>query len=177
MALRFETIAIGEVVDDAVRMMRNEAESAEICLTCQVEPGVGWVAADPVRLRQVLLNLLSNSIKFTPARGLVAVTAGRSDAHIRVAVSDTGIGMAAADIPKVLEPFAQIEQSLARKHGGTGLGLALSKMLVESHGGSLAIDSTRGVGTTVSFVLPAQDAFAGPQSNPSAGDPPLALAG
>jgi signal transduction histidine kinase/HAMP domain-containing protein len=173
MVLRFEATSIGEVVDDAVRMARKEAEGAEICLTCHVEPNIGLVAGDPIRLRQVLLNLLSNSIKFTPARGLIAVTVGRSDAVIRVAVSDTGIGMAADDIPKALEPFTQIEESLARKHGGTGLGLALSKMLVESHGGSLTVESTRGVGTTVSFVLPARSALAGPKS----GDRPLALAG
>ena len=173
MALRLEPTSIGEVVDDAVRMVRNEAESAEICLTCHIEPNIGPIAADPIRLRQVLLNLLSNSIKFTHARGLIAVTVGQSDALIRVAVSDTGIGMAAADIPKALEPFTQIEESLARKHGGTGLGLALSKMLVESHGGSLTIESTRGVGTTVSFFLPVQGARAAPKS----GDQPLALAG
>jgi signal transduction histidine kinase len=83
--------------------------------------------------------------------------------------------MATADIPKALEPFTQIEESLARKHGGTGLGLALTKMLVESHGGTLTIESTRGVGTTVSFTLPASSAVAKPA--PKDGGAPWALAG
>jgi signal transduction histidine kinase/HAMP domain-containing protein len=180
MALRLEPTAIGEVVDTAVRMVRNEAESAEIRLTCHVDPDIGPIAADPIRLRQVLLNLLSNSIKFTQAHGLIAVTARRSGEIIRVAVSDTGIGMATADIPKALEPFTQIEESLARKHGGTGLGLALSKMLVESHGGSLTIESTRGVGTTVSFTVPVKGlpADAAPQTGgQQAGRDPWAMAG
>jgi signal transduction histidine kinase/HAMP domain-containing protein len=160
MALRLEPTSIGDVVDAAVRMVHNEAESAGIRLTCQIDPDIGPITADPIRLRQVLLNLLSNSIKFTPAHGLIAVTVWQSGEIVRVAVSDTGIGMASADIPKALEPFTQIEESLARKHGGTGLGLALTKMLVESHGGTLTIESTRGVGTTVSFTLPAPGAAA-----------------
>ncbi len=180
MALRLEQISIREVVDAALRMMRNGAETANIRLACTIDKDIGAIAADPIRLRQVLLNLLSNSIKFTPANGVIAVTVRRSGAFIRVAVSDTGIGMAAEDIPKALEPFTQIEESLARKHGGTGLGLALTKMLVESHGGTLTIESSRGVGTTVSFTLPveASPAAATPaKSIARSGDVPVALAG
>jgi signal transduction histidine kinase/HAMP domain-containing protein len=175
MALRLEATAIGEVVDSAVRMVRTEADNAHIRLTCHIDANIGPINADPIRLRQVLLNLLSNSIKFTPAHGLIAVTARQGADAIRVAVSDTGIGMAEEDIPKALEPFTQIEESLARKHGGTGLGLALSKMLVESHGGTLAIESTRGIGTTVSFVLPVDAAAV--ETPPKDGREPLALAG
>ncbi|HEX4195730.1 MAG TPA: ATP-binding protein [Stellaceae bacterium] len=171
MALRLEKTSVADVVEAAVRMVHNEAESAAIRLSCRIDPDIGPITADPIRLRQVLLNLLSNSIKFTPANGLIAVTARRDGAVVRVGVSDTGIGMATADIPKALEPFTQIEESLARKHGGTGLGLALTKMLVESHGGTLTIESTRGVGTTVHFTLPASDAVA------KDGREPLALAG
>jgi signal transduction histidine kinase len=88
--------------------------------------------------------------------------------------------MAMEDIPKALEPFTQIEESLARKHGGTGLGLALTKMLVESHGGTLTIESSRGVGTTVSFTLPAEASLANvppAKSAPRSGNEPVALAG
>jgi signal transduction histidine kinase/HAMP domain-containing protein len=185
MALRLEQISIREVVDAALRMMRNGAETANIRLACTIDQDIGPIAADPIRLRQVLLNLLSNSIKFTPANGVIAVTVRRSGAFIRVAVSDTGIGMAAEDIPKALEPFTQIEESLARKHGGTGLGLALTKMLVESHGGTLTIESSRGVGTTVSFTLPAEASAAATapvaalpaKATPRPGDVPVALAG
>jgi two-component system cell cycle sensor histidine kinase PleC len=174
MVLRFEPTAIGEVVDTAVRMVRNEAESAAVRLTCHIDPGIAPISADPIRLRQVLLNLLSNSIKFTPAQGLIAVTVRQSGESVRVAVSDTGVGMAPEDIPRALEPFTQIEESLTRKHGGTGLGLAVSKMLVESHGGSLTLDSERGVGTTVSLLLPVARGL--PEAPAQDDRPPIAIA-
>lgn len=175
MVLRLETTSIGDVVNAAVRMVRNEADSAGIRLTCHVDADISRISADPIRLRQVLLNLLSNAIKFTPAHGLIAVTARQSADSVRVAVSDTGIGMAQEDIPKALEPFTQIEESLTRKHGGTGLGLALSKMLIESHGGILTLESMRDVGTTASFVLPITSAST--DATPKADAQPLALAG
>jgi two-component system cell cycle sensor histidine kinase PleC len=156
-------------------MVRTAADNAQIRLTCHIDPDIGPINADPIRLRQVLLNLLSNSIKFTPTHGLIAVTVRQGPDAIRVAVSDTGIGMATEDIPKALEPFTQIEESLARKHGGTGLGLALSKMLVEGHGGTLSIESTRGIGTTVSFILPTEGSVVVPK--PKDGREPMALAG
>jgi signal transduction histidine kinase len=121
-----------------------------------------------------MLNLMSNAIKFTPKGGLIAITARQIGDDVRVAVSDTGIGMAADDIPKALEPFSQVDNSLSRRYGGTGLGLPLSKLYVEGHGGSLTIESVRGHGTTVSFSLPAATAVSLPTDVLVA---PLALAG
>jgi two-component system, cell cycle sensor histidine kinase PleC len=121
-----------------------------------------------------VLNLISNAIKFTPKGGLIAVTAQQIDNDVRVAVSDTGIGIAAEDIPKALEPFNQVDNSLSRKYGGTGLGLPLSKLYVEGHGGTLTIESVHGHGTTVSFSLPAATDISEPTEVLVA---PLALAG
>lgn len=103
----------------------------------------------------VLLRLI-DAVKFTPAGGRIAVdTAIDHDGGLRVSVTDTGIGIAQAHIPLVLEPFGQVEGSYARKHGGVGLGLPLSKRLVELHGGRLSIASELGRGTTVSADFPA----------------------
>jgi len=97
---------------------------------------------------------LSNAIKFTPAGGRIVVSAQRTGDCISVSVRDSGIGMAANDIPKAFEPFGQVDSSHARKYGGTGLGLPLSKMFVELHGGGLAIESVLGEGTIVTVSLP-----------------------
>ena len=113
------------------------------------------VNADELRLEQVLLNLVSNAVKFTPSGGRVAVSALLAlSGEVVISVVDTGIGMAAEDIPRALQPFGQIDNSLARPQGGTGLGLPLAQRLVELHGGTLTIDSALGKGTTVTVVLP-----------------------
>jgi signal transduction histidine kinase/HAMP domain-containing protein len=160
-------LQLGDVVDDAARMMAAQAKTAEIELTCEIDPSLPAIDGDATRLKQVLLNLMSNAIKFTPSGGRIIVSAGRvGDGMIRLAVSDSGIGMAAADIPKALEPFSQIDNSITRKYGGTGLGLPLSRLFAELHGGRLDIESTPGRGTTVTVILPA----------PAHKAPPLAIA-
>jgi signal transduction histidine kinase len=113
-----------------------------------VQP-VGAERAAAVRLKQVFLNLLSNAIKFTPRGGEVRLTAEQSDTGVTIAVRDTGIGMRPEDVAVALEPFGQIDASFARRHEGTGLGLSLSKNLVELHGGRLEIETAPGAGTTV----------------------------
>jgi signal transduction histidine kinase/HAMP domain-containing protein len=174
MTLHLQPTAIGEIVEAAIRIVREQAESAQIKLITNIEPNIALVNGDTIRLRQVVLNLISNAIKFTPKGGLIAVTAQQIDNDVRVAVSDTGIGIAAEDIPKALEPFNQVDNSLSRKYGGTGLGLPLSKLYVEGHGGTLTIESVHGHGTTVSFSLPAATDISEPTEVLVA---PLALAG
>jgi signal transduction histidine kinase len=113
------------------------------------------IRADERRLRQVLINLLSNAVKFTPAGGQVSIAA-EADAKrgFLIRVKDTGVGIKPEDIPTALEPFGQVDSSLVRNHEGTGLGLPLSRALVELHGGRLDIESEVGVGTTVTVALP-----------------------
>ena len=118
------------------------------------------VYADERRLRQIMLNLLSNAIKFTPPDGKIIVKAWCSpDAGHVIQVSDTGIGIAAEDIPKALSPFGQIDNKLSREYQGTGLGLPLTKFLTEMHGGSLNVESELGVGTTITIRLPSGRVF------------------
>src|SRR5581483_9129369 len=109
---------------------------------------------DERRVRHVLLNLLSNALKFTPTGGEVQISAARTPDGVAVSVSDTGIGIAPEDLPKALERFGQIDSSLGRKYQGTGLGLPLAKKLMELHGGTLTLESAVGVGTTALVIFP-----------------------
>ena len=112
---------------------------------------------DGRKFKQIVINLLSNAIKFTPRQGRVTLRFGVSDETGTVLeVTDTGIGMAAADIPKALERFQQVDGTLTRRFDGTGLGLPLSRALAELHGGTLDLESRVGVGTTVTVRLPAE---------------------
>jgi signal transduction histidine kinase len=112
------------------------------------------VRADRRRIRQILLNLMSNATKFTHPGGSVHVSARLTSEGMTISVADTGIGIAKEDIPKALERFGQVDSRLARKYQGTGLGLPLAKQLTELHGGRFDLKSAEGVGTTVTFTLP-----------------------
>src|SRR5262249_17956481 len=112
--------------------------------------------ADERRLKQIVLNLVSNAIKFTPSGGTVTVSlaGGGAQGGLMIAVSDTGIGIAAEDLPRVMEAFRQIDHGLNRRQNGTGLGLPLTRHLVQLHGGELTIESTPNLGTVVRVHLP-----------------------
>jgi two-component system cell cycle sensor histidine kinase PleC len=162
MNLKFEPIHIEDVVEDAVRLMRNRAEAAGLDLSFNL-PDLPETDADYRAIKQVLLNLLSNAIKFTPRGGRVTVSARvetshtgnmASDRRVRISVRDTGIGIAKDDLSRLAQPFEQIESQHSKTQQGTGLGLALTKSLVELHDGVLLMDSQPGQGTVVSFTLP-----------------------
>jgi two-component system cell cycle sensor histidine kinase PleC len=158
MTLKFEPLALEDVAEDAVRLVRNRAEAAGLALTIDFPHHLPEVEADYRAVKQVLLNLLSNAIKFTPRGGRVTVRAeGRKDPlgeRIRVSVQDTGIGIAEDDLARLARPFEQVENQHSKTTQGTGLGLALTKSLVEMHGGALEMQSAPGDGTMVSFSLP-----------------------
>ena len=117
------------------------------------------IPADPLRLKQALFNLLSNAVKFTGAGGQIRLSARRADGGgAEIAVADTGIGIAAEDLPKVMQPFGQARNVHDRPHEGSGLGLYLVKSIVELHGGELALESEQGVGTVVTISLPSESA-------------------
>jgi two-component system cell cycle sensor histidine kinase PleC len=153
--LHLEITDVGQVIEEILNLIANQAEAGELELVARVEDDVPPIRVDPIRLRQILLNLLSNAIKFTPKGGRVSIEARSWEGSVRIDVSDSGIGMAEKDIPKALEPFGQISNALTRAHEGTGLGLPLSKRLVELHGGHFAIASAPDAGTTVTIVFPA----------------------
>ena len=174
MSLKREPIHIEDVVEDAIRLMRNRAEAVGLTLSVSLSD-LPEADADYRAIKQVLLNLLSNAIKFTPRGGKIAVSATvieqssfsgvPSEQRVRISVSDTGIGIAKDDLLRLAQPFEQIESQLSKSQPGTGLGLALTKSLVELHDGVLTLDSQPGQGTTVSFTLPVVQSLPGKASH------------
>ena len=152
-----EDLKVPDLVDNACRLIRQRAEKHAIKLNIELADELPYLRADERKLKQVLVNLLSNAVKFTDAGGKVTLRVWcHSDSGFVFQVSDTGIGIASEDIPKVLSQFGQVESTFSRQHEGTGLGLPLTKSLVELHGGSLDLQSKAGVGTTVTVRLPAE---------------------
>ena len=126
-----------------------------------VDPGVGEIVGDERKVKQVLINLLSNAIKFTPEGGRVSVTAHLANGTVEIAISDTGIGIAADDHDAIFEEFRQVGTDYARKREGTGLGLTLARRFVELHGGRLWVKSELGRGSTFTFTLPVEQPVKG----------------
>ena len=141
-------------VDAAVRMIRRKASDKDIEIVLDVQPGLPEIDADHRAIRQMVLNLVSNAIKFTNGGGKITVAVQQYGPDIKVSVTDTGIGIPATDLPRLSQPFEQATGSRDRNYEGTGLGLALTKSFAEMHGGSMTISSIEGEGTTVAFTLP-----------------------
>ena len=154
--LNERVLEIGDVIDEAVRMIAGEARTADISLRIEIGDSLPPVRADERRIRQVLLNLLYNAVKFTPAGGSIYVSANLRPDGLAITVADTGIGIAEKDIPKALERFGQVDSRLSRKYEGVGLGLPLTKQLIELHGGAFELTSTVNVGTTITVTLPTE---------------------
>lgn len=157
MHMRFEGIDLAEVVEDAVRLIRVRAQDAGLMLEVRTD-GAPEIEADYRAVKQILLNLMSNAVKFTPRGGTVTITARPDGASARLEVKDTGIGISAEDLERLGQPFEQVETKHARTTQGTGLGLALTKSLIEMHGGRFEMQSAPGEGTTVSVILPLSQA-------------------
>jgi two-component system cell cycle sensor histidine kinase PleC len=154
LTLHYEPMALDVLCAEAVRLMRGKAQEARLTLTLDC-PEALRIEADQRGLKQVLLNLISNAVKFTPEGGAVSVIVAPRDADtVRVSVADTGIGISAKDLERLAQPFEQVEGQHSKSTQGTGLGLALTKSLIELHGGAMTIDSEPGRGTTVWFDLP-----------------------
>jgi PAS domain S-box-containing protein len=150
-----DDVSLTRVVDEAGRMMGAQARQGQVTLTIALADDLPHLRADERRIIQIVLNLLSNAVKFTPPGGTVTITAGRSADRISLTITDTGIGIAAEDIPVVLERFGQVDSHLSRKHAGTGLGLPIARQLAEMHGGTLTVESTLGAGTAITVHFPA----------------------
>jgi signal transduction histidine kinase len=151
-----EDIAVEQTVESCIRLVQERALRAKVAIEVRLQEVLPLLHADHRKLRQIVLNLLSNSVKFTPEGGRIAITVSSDSLRgLTLTVADTGIGIAAEDIPKALAPFGQVDSSLSRKHNGTGLGLPLSKALAEAHGGTLVLTSQLGEGTQVAVTFPA----------------------
>ena len=155
-----EKVDIAEIVNESVRIMNGKMKTKGIHVVMAIEPNLPFLWGDKRKIRQVLINLLSNSVKFTPENGTIT-TAVRLDPHGNMAliVADTGIGIAEGDISKALSVFGQVHRS--KSHEGTGLGLPLCKMYAELHEGKLLLTSKVGEGTTVRVIFPHQRLMSG----------------
>ncbi|HUH85535.1 MAG TPA: HAMP domain-containing sensor histidine kinase [Stellaceae bacterium] len=151
------TFRLADTFDAVKRFLREQAAPAEIDLDVRAPAPILRLVADELKLRQILLNLLSNALKFTPAGGTVTLDATvDDDGGATIRVSDTGIGIAPADIERAFTSFVQLESPLPSRIPGTGLGLPLSRALAELHGGRLTLDSTPGRGTIATLRLPTE---------------------
>lgn len=158
MTLHYEPVSLQTVCEDAVRLMRGKAQEAGLTIAIDAAD-LPPIQADPRGVKQVMLNLISNAVKFTPEGGRVTLSltpfqGPAGEDRVRVACADTGIGIAPEDLARLARPFEQVEGQHSKTTQGTGLGLALTKSLIELHGGRLTLESEPGVGTVVSFDLP-----------------------
>jgi cell cycle sensor histidine kinase DivJ len=151
-----ESFRFGEAAETCRAMMALQAETKNIALTMRIGAGVGEIVADRRSIKQMLINLLSNAIKFTPEGGSVSLSATRLGSRLHFTVSDTGIGIAAADLGRLGEPFTQIQNDYTRQFEGTGLGLSVVRGLVGLHCGTMTIESVPGEGTSVAISLPVE---------------------
>ncbi|MEE8534485.1 MAG: HAMP domain-containing sensor histidine kinase, partial [Kiloniellales bacterium] len=151
-----EDIEVAEIVRSVLRLVKQRADAGRVGLEVEMNDDIPLLHADARKVKQTLVNLLTNAIKFTDPGGEVTLKAWcRDDSGFVFQVVDTGIGIKPEDIPKALSQFGQIDGDLNRKYDGTGLGLPLTKSLVELHGGSLDLQSQVGVGTVVTVRFPA----------------------
>jgi CheY-like chemotaxis protein/two-component sensor histidine kinase len=153
--LHIQPIDVSQMVKNAVDAILPAAAAKQISVQTTVDPRAALVSGDPDRLQQVVWNLVSNAVKFTPPRGFVNVRVERSDAHVDITVNDTGNGIDAGFLPHIFERFRQADSGTTREHGGIGLGLAIVRHLVELHGGTVhAASPGRGQGSTFRVRLP-----------------------
>lgn len=151
-----ESVSLRHVVTEAGRMVALQAEQSHISVVTELPSNLPFVFGDERKIMQIILNLLSNAIKFTRENGTITIHGEHIAGELLLKVSDTGIGIAFNDLPRVLERFGQVDGMLSRKHKGSGLGLPLVKELIELHGGSISIESKEGVGTAVTISFPVE---------------------
>jgi signal transduction histidine kinase len=154
MELDLSDFDLDSAVDGAITLVKERATRHDIMLDRNVAEGLGFIRGDERKIKQILLNLLSNAVKFTPDGGRVSVEAKPSGQMVEISVTDTGVGIAPEDQRSVFQEFKQVGSDVARKAEGTGLGLALTKRLVELHGGSIRLQSAPGTGSIFVFTLP-----------------------
>ncbi|WP_440946881.1 PAS domain S-box protein [Methanosarcina sp. T3] len=154
MDLEYEQFCVSLAVDEIKTAITPLAIKKNISLDVKVEPQLGMIRADKIRFKQILYNLTSNAIKFTPEKGNVTIEARRFGSFIQFSVIDTGIGISKNDMDKLFQPFKQLNPYFNREYEGTGLGLALVKKFIEMHGGKIRVKSKVGEGSVFTFVIP-----------------------
>ncbi len=145
------------IIETCVRLIRKFVNEKNLNLIVNYDTQVQYILLDGARFKQVLMNLLSNAVKFTPEGGTIKIATQAEADYIEIRISDTGIGIVKAEIPRLFKPFEQLDSRLSRTHSGTGLGLALVYRLVKLHGGSISVDTQLGKGSTFTVTLPISD--------------------
>jgi signal transduction histidine kinase/DNA-binding response OmpR family regulator len=154
LSLTMETMDVGRVLEEAVENIESLGAQRNVSIDLKIDETSGTIEADPMRVGQVVTNLLGNAIKFSPEKSRVEVFSAGDDSKVTISVKDYGRGIAQRDIGRLFQRFAQLDSSTTRKAGGTGLGLVISKGIVEQHGGEIWVESALGQGSTFSFSLP-----------------------
>lgn len=153
--LIFEKISVMRVLDEILDLVKEKARNHNVILKKEIEPAVEYIEADPVRLKQILFNLLSNAVNFSkPEGGTVNIIAKKEGDMAKISVADTGIGIKEEDKDRLFKEFEQLDSGITKKYEGAGIGLAMTKRLVELHGGKIMVESKYGEGTTFTFLLP-----------------------
>jgi PAS domain S-box-containing protein len=157
-----ETVETARLILNAAEAVNATAEAKEITITMSLAPTLGLIIADPTRIQQVIWNLLTNAVKFTPRGGKVEVSARRTASHVQISVIDSGEGIDPQFLPHIFEPFRQAESPQTRVHGGLGLGLSIVRYIAEAHGGTVSAESAgRGKGSKFTVTLPVRSVAAG----------------
>jgi two-component system sensor histidine kinase VicK len=154
MHFKMKVISFNDLVKNAVEKMQIEAKSKGQQLECFTIGEIPEIKADRDRIEQVVINILSNSIKYTPENGRITVYIGKTYSEVYVKVSDTGLGIPESDVDRIFERFYRVDKARSREMGGTGLGLSIAKEIVEAHGGTITVSSEIGKGTDVTVKLP-----------------------
>ena len=154
MEIQYESFSVSDVIEEVTMLIAPLALKKKIDLNIQVEPQLGSINADKIKFKQILYNLASNAIKFTPEKGYVGITANLVDNMLKISVTDNGIGISTKDLCRLFQPFQQLNSYMTREHEGTGLGLILVKKYVEMHGGSVWVESEVGKGSTFTYSIP-----------------------
>ncbi|HHT9114337.1 MAG: ammonium transporter [Planctomycetes bacterium] len=152
--LHYEEFPVKEAINEVLNTIIGFSNKKGIHIHTHIREDVPSITVDKVKFKQIMFNLLSNAVKFTSENGRVAVNASLMNQHVQIAVSDTGIGIKSEDMDKIFEAFRQLDASYARRYEGTGLGLTLTKRLIELHGGKIWVISEFGKGSTFTFTLP-----------------------
>jgi PAS domain S-box-containing protein len=153
--LVIESFSAPEAIEKTMVFVNGKAEKKNIMIKKEIDPELDMISADKLRFKQILMNLIDNAIKFSkPEGGTVTITAGKAGDMAQFSVTDTGIGIKEEDKEKLFSLFHQVDSGFSRKYGGTGIGLAITKQLVEQHGGKIWVESKYGEGSTFTFTLP-----------------------
>ena len=154
MQMNASEVSLRALALGAVEAMSMEASRQQVTLQCDLPEDLPTVTGDRERIEQVIVNIISNAIKYNRPQGSVTLTGGTEDGKVFLRVSDTGIGVPEEDLPRLFERFYRVDKARSRERGGTGLGLAIAKEIIEYHGGTIRFESVYGEGSVVTITLP-----------------------